>query len=259
MFSVARSRVFGFGIIASAFLAVVPAQFGNVAAAGTVDIFSNLTNETNNITGTDVAIPVTPAWAPSGPGYVWISYGNTGCNTYNPTNGLCTAGPANPPGVVGTITGPSAVAPTAIFYKTFTITDASDSGDLHIWADDTARVWLDPGTITSGDGSTIPGAAMLIEANPTSGTNCAAGPIGCVPGMDAILPLNLTTGTYTLVIDAYQFVGGSPFGVMYNGVLSDSPTSPSPEPEPASMLLMAAGCCAIVGMAHHRRRKRVRS
>ena len=252
MLSVARSRVIVFGLMVLAAMLVVPV---NVAVAGTVDIFSNLTNESNNITGTDVAIPVSPAWAPTtGPGYVWVSYGNTGCNTFVTLTGICTPGPQNPAGVVGTITGPEAVAPTAIFYKTFTITDAFDAGDLHIWADDTARVWLDPGTVTSGDGSDVPGAVMLIEANPNAGSNCADAPIGCLPGMDAILPLNLTTGTYTLVIDAYQFVGGSPFGVAYSGVLSDSTTNGA-TPEPISFILTALGLAGVAVIA--RRRKRI--
>jgi PEP-CTERM motif-containing protein len=218
------------------------------AFAGTVDIFSNLTSESNNITGTDVAIPVSPAWAPAGPGYEWVSYANTGCNSYNAMTGICTPGPDNPAGVVGTITEPDPVAATAVFYKTFTITDPSDSGYLDIWADDTARVWLDPGTITSGDGSGIAGGTMLIDANPVAGPNCADAPIGCLPGMDAAFGLTLTAGTYTLVIDAYQFIGGSPFGVMYDGVLSSTST-----PEPATFMLLGLG---LVGLGVVARRKR---
>jgi hypothetical protein len=243
------SRGVCFALLLSALIVINPAWFGGAAAAGTVDIFSNLVNESNNITGTDIAIPVSPAWAPEGPGYVWVSYANTGCNTFVAMTGVCTPGPANPAGTSGQITWPGAVTPTAIFYKTFTITDASDSGDLDIWADDTARVWLDPGNITSGDGSGVIGGSMLIDANPNQGKNCASGPIGCVPGMDAVLPLNLTTGTYTLVIDAYQFVGGSPFGVMYDGVLTDSSV-----PEPATLMLMGFGLAGL-GLLTRRRRR----
>src|SRR5215469_15130060 len=179
----AKPYVSLFAVLVLALVAGAPC-----ASAGTVDIFST-TAGTNNQTGTDIAIPVTPAWAGAGPGYEWISYGNTGCNSFNPITGTCTPGPQNPLGVTGTITGPNPAAPTAVFYQTFTVTDSFDSGNLYVWADDTARVWLDPGTITGGDGSGITGGTMLIEANPVLGPNCASGPIGCLPGMDAVLPL----------------------------------------------------------------------
>jgi len=248
MFSVARSRVLLFVLLASAVLIALPSHFGGVATAGTVDIYSNLVNETNNKTGTDVSLSpdkMSPAWAPTGPGYEWISYGDTGCNEYVVLTGTCIPGPANPPAAQGTINGPNPVAATAIFYKTFTVTDALDSGYLNVWADDTARVWLDPGTITTGDGSGIDGGTMLIDANPILGTNCAGGPIGCLPGMDATFNLSLTTGTYTLVIDAYQLVTSSPFGVMYDGVLTDVP-------EPATFALMGLG---LIGMGVFVRRR----
>jgi len=192
------------------------------------------------VTGTNTGILPSPAWyvPPMGSQYEWISYGATGCNTFVALTGLCTPGPQNPPGTTTTGT------PTATFYQTFTITDAVDSGTLFVWADDTASVWLDTGTVSSGDGSA---GDLLYLANPILGGNCASSPIGCKEGMDGVIPLNLSTGTYTLVIDAYQLVGGSPFGIMYDGVLTNTP-------EPASYVLLGLGLAALGTLMRRRKR-----
>ena len=243
MLSVAGSRNVYFGLLVSALMAGLPAQFGAVAAAGTVDIFSQPGNGSNNMGGTNEGIPTSPAWymPPPGSPYEWISYGATGCNTFVPLTGLCTAGPQNPAGT--TVTG----TPTAVFYATFTVTDPNDSGWLYVWADDTAGVWLDPGTVTSGNGD-ITGATMEFAPNGNLGNNCAEPqPIGCTAGTQANIFLSLGPGTYTLVFDAYQLIGGSPFGVMYDGVLTSTP-------EPASYMLMGLGLAGLGTLVRRRKR-----
>lgn len=258
MATVAGWRVLCLGLMVLALLGGTSA-----ANAGIIDIFSDTsgtyfsTFASGTGFGNDVTIPTSPAWAtPPTLGAAWVSYapasGNsTGCNLFVPTTGRCVPDAGNPPG--------SSSAPTATFYATFTLPDAFNTGSIQIWADDTAEVYLDFGTVTSGDGSTGSVSGSHIPANFTLGGNCASGPIGCTQANDGVLnfgtglgQLDLGAGTYTLVIDAYQLVGGSPFGVMYSGAIDSEPTAPVPEP--VSYVLMGLGLAALGILIPRRKR-----
>jgi hypothetical protein len=242
MIPVARFRIVCLGVLLAALMAGIPAQLGWIAEAGTIDFASAPGTGTNSISGTNYAIVPAPAWAVGG-GTQWISYAaNTGC--YQP--GACGGGPGQPVAALPPLLSSNV---TATFYQTFTVRDPIDTGTFWVWADDTAAVWLDPGTITSGDGSGIAGASMLIAANPVQGGHCANSPVSCGPGMDGVLPVTLSAGTYTLVIDAYQLVSATPFGVMYSGALA-----PADAPEPASSTLFGLGLAGLGLLVRRRKR-----
>ena len=196
--------------------------FACTARADTIYLNSNSTaadaRQYNNL-GADVLITPHSAWNPNGTG-LWISYAATGVG-----------GAVSPPNVANPITMPGANPPTAAFFLNFFLPYSSNSGRLWVWADDTARVYVD--------------STMLIDANPVQGSACANAPVSCTTVNGALLPLNgLTQGAHTLRFDVYQR-GAGPFGLQYEGYIDSVP-------EPATLVPLAGGLAAL----YWRRRRR---
>jgi hypothetical protein len=183
-----------------------------MAGWGTVIPFgSDLVNESNNVTGTNVVINAHPAWGSLAP-YSWISYANTGSpGTVSPTN----------TSIPGT--------PTAIFKEM--LPAGTNFLIVTVFADDTADVYLfDPAN---------PMGLLLKVANPVQDGACAKGPIGCQPSeswTSGLIPVDFSGPAY-LEIRAYQR-GGGPFGVLYGG-------EAQVVPEPGAYLLLGAGLMGL--------------
>jgi hypothetical protein len=201
------------------------------APAARIDFASGDNSNEFNAAGTNVTINVHPAWQPNNPdGGKWISYGDTGS-----------------PGSVQVSNVDQnwfPFFPSAVFFEVIDLTGvfSVESADVHVWADDTAGVYIYQEF--SLDLLTIQ------EPNPEQGTHCADGPIGCTRG-NGLHVSNF--GEYLapgqnniLIFAAYQRDGG-PFGILYEGSISfDETKDPCATPEPASLGLLGS---ALVGLS----------
>jgi hypothetical protein len=191
-------------------------------SAASINLCSDLLNEGNQVTATNVGITANPAWAQPGACGHWISFDNTGDG--------------------GVVLSNSDVSqsPTSVFFESFFL-GSNRTGTVTIWADDTARVRL-VNALNPGNG------LMLVDANPIQDGACAAGTIACEPleGFTVALDQHLAAGMNTLYIDAYQR-GGGPFAIMYTGSANSTLT-----PEPGTYALLGSG---LVGLWFARRRK----
>lgn len=177
---------------------------------------------------------------PRGYGAAWVSYADTGIDGMTLAPGALSA--ENPFGMSIIMT----------VEETFEIGELGGYLDMMIWADDTARVFVDD--------------FEWISPMWAQGT-CAARAIGCQPDEYGELLLDVAAGLHTLRIEAFQVGSGitpssNPFGVLYSGEAvsyvrgagsaGDVPTDPSnPMPEPSAALVFGAGL-VVVGLAGRR-------
>jgi hypothetical protein len=194
---------------------------GGLAQAGVILLQSGVSvGETNNITGTNVDLSdLDPNWTPDTGGASWISFEDTG---FSPT------APGYSPHVVANATAQN--IPSAIFSQTFTDNVSVLSLSLTVWADDSALVYL--------DGMLI--GPTSINFTQTPGIYCAPTGITCQGSGTTITVSNIPAGTHTLTFDVFQ-LGGGTFGVMYEGTVNDT----SSTPEPGAYVLMGAGLTTL--------------
>jgi len=153
------------------------------------------------------------------------------------------ASPLNSPLPSFWITATGDLAPLLGTSVTYTETFVLPAGftdavlNLGVFADDSATVKIDGTTLFTEDTKL--------------GAHCAAGPIGCVTGTEGIITnMNVTAdlhpGTNTITFKDYQEVGGTPFGIDFDGSLSyssiDREVSAVPEPSSIVLLFTGLGC-----------------
>ena len=189
--------------------------------ADTIQLMSGVSaNEWNNMTGTNVVIQPHPIWAVMS-GAKWISYMNTGLD--------------------GTVIPNTSGTPSASYYQDFYFTNGNNHaiGDIMVWADDSASVYIDN--------------TPLILWNRNLGVTRAAGAIGCTQPNGAALHFDIlgTPGSrHSLRFDVYQ-EWGDVYGLLYRGAITLSgapPVTPTPEPGTLGMVggVLLAGT-AFVG------------
>lgn len=197
----------------------------SACSATTID-FASSTSTPNNTSGATVLATVDPSWA-------------SPLSSPIPSYWITAAGDATP--WVGTN-----VTYTFNFVLPTGFTNAILN--LGVFADDSATVKIDNTT--------------LFNEITTLGTHCASGAIGCTTANEGIITnLNVTpdlhAGANTITFQDFQEVGGTPFGLDFDGSLSYNTTA---VPEPKAILLLCAG---LVGLgllkAFQRKRAAVRA
>jgi len=187
-----------------------------------------VTPTTNAVSGSTTTVAITPhgLWQtnnPLGRGAEWISNALTGIAPDNVFQTRAFTGNADAD-TIFTVNETFSVIGNAIL-------------DFTVWADDTARLWLD--------------GALVMDWNSTQGI-CAVGSIGCEPSEFFNLVTNVGAGDHTIRLDTFQIGTGTtnsrnPFGILYSGEVTEVP-------EPGALTLFAVGLLGLGFIARRRRR-----
>jgi len=193
---------------------------------GTASTYPNTSTATTCVaqSTTTVAIGVHPAWQPNHPvnpgasdnSAVWISYQPSGF------------------GDVGGFVPYKGTTPVFALEQTFAAT-SGQTLKLHVWADDTAGVYLDN---------------IQLKAPMFTQSTCSGQPIGCRSQDLGTFNEVLNQGTHTLRFDVFQVGTGTttstnPIGLLYTGAVV---------PDGGVTLMLLGG--ALVGLETLRRKLR---
>lgn len=123
---------------------------------------------------------------------------------------------------------------TSTFTQSFFLPYGTNTGSVTVWADDTARVWLNN--------------TLIFDFFDGPNSTCQMGVIGCLPQFGGTVSLDgLNAGTHVLTVEALQTNGG-PFGALWIGSVTSVPDG--------GMTLMLLGG-ALIGLETLRRKLRV--
>jgi len=191
--------------------------------AAVVSFGSDLLNESNSVSGANVAIQPHPLWAQLPP-YHWISYANTGAG----------------PGAVSPPNTNAQKGPNAVFYEY--LPPNTRFVQMTVFADDTAAVYLIDQSNPSG--------TLLAPANWLQDGACARGAIGCESGEGLILEFAVNRyGPAILRFEVFQR-GNGPFGLLYRGEAELAHSS-----EALSILMMVTGLGWFVWLEARKKRR----
>lgn len=133
---------------------------------------------------------------------------------------------------------------SVIEYRTDVQFGTGSNLNITIWADDTAGVSLDGGTLTFVNPGAAPGSLPTDAA-------CVTGVLGCEQDEGGVFTSNTLTGSHTLRVQVHNLVAGTSSGTLAVG-------ETVVVPEPATILLLGSAL-ATAGVVSRRRFRKSQS